>query len=126
MLHISKIFFKIWFPNDVSQSYMIYYFGKCVTISWDCNTSCMNQISEYFVGTSHFSNIKTRSKCSQSHLTFPLTPPSPSSNVTSHLSLSLSLKRSQFTLAAALPPSLLAGLRIPHHFFLAFCLPGTN
>jgi hypothetical protein len=29
------IFFKIWFSNDVSQSHVIYHFGKCVTIIWN-------------------------------------------------------------------------------------------
>jgi hypothetical protein len=30
MLHISKIFFKIWFPNNVSQSHVIYHFGNII------------------------------------------------------------------------------------------------
>jgi hypothetical protein len=30
----------------VSQSYVIYYFEKCVIISWNCNTSFENQILE--------------------------------------------------------------------------------
>jgi hypothetical protein len=28
----------------VSQSHVIYHFGKCVTISWDCDTSFGNQL----------------------------------------------------------------------------------
>jgi hypothetical protein len=35
-------FFKIWFPNDMSQSHVIYHFGKRVIISWDDDTSFEN------------------------------------------------------------------------------------
>jgi hypothetical protein len=42
MLGIPIFFSKSWFPNNVSQSYVIYHFGKCATISWDCDTSFGN------------------------------------------------------------------------------------
>jgi hypothetical protein len=32
------------FPNDVSTPHVIYHFEKCVTISWDCDTSFGNQL----------------------------------------------------------------------------------
>jgi hypothetical protein len=38
MLHILKIFSRIWFSNDVSQSHVIYHFEKCVTISYEIVT----------------------------------------------------------------------------------------
>jgi hypothetical protein len=62
MLHIQKNFSKIWFPNDVSQSHVIYYFEKCVTISWDCETSFGNQILEENFGKFSISHWKIASK----------------------------------------------------------------
>jgi hypothetical protein len=35
MLHISKNFSKIWFSNNMSQSHVIYYFGKSGTKFWN-------------------------------------------------------------------------------------------
>ena len=39
MLHILNFISKSWFSNDVSSSDEIYYFEKCVTNSWDGDTS---------------------------------------------------------------------------------------
>jgi hypothetical protein len=39
----------------VSQSHVIYHFGKCVTISWDCGTSFGNQLLEKKFGMSSIS-----------------------------------------------------------------------
>jgi hypothetical protein len=39
-----KFFFKSWFSSDVSPSHAIHCFGKCITISWDCDTSLGNQL----------------------------------------------------------------------------------
>jgi hypothetical protein len=46
VLHIPIFFSKIWFPNDVSQSHVIYHFGKCVIISWNDDTSLGNHFWE--------------------------------------------------------------------------------
>jgi len=46
MLGIPNFFLKSLFPNDVSTPHVIYHFEKCVTISWDCDTSYGNQLLE--------------------------------------------------------------------------------
>jgi len=35
---IQKIFFKIWFLNNISQFHVICYFKNCITISRNCDT----------------------------------------------------------------------------------------
>jgi hypothetical protein len=46
MLHFLNFFKKIWSSNDVSQSHVINYFGKRVTISLNYNISFGDQILE--------------------------------------------------------------------------------
>lgn len=49
MLYFSKFSSKIWFPNDVSQSHVIYH-GKCVTIPNHLRT----KFWKYFLGSLTF------------------------------------------------------------------------
>jgi hypothetical protein len=57
MLGIPNFFPKSWFPNDVSQSHVIYHFGKCATISWDYDTSFGNQLLGKKFGISSISPL---------------------------------------------------------------------
>jgi hypothetical protein len=41
---------NFFFPNDVSQSHVIYHFDKYATISWDCDTSFENQLLKKKLG----------------------------------------------------------------------------
>ena len=44
MLHLPNFLSKSWFSSDMSQFYEIYFFKKCVNISWNGNTLFYNQL----------------------------------------------------------------------------------
>jgi hypothetical protein len=55
MLHIPNFILKSWFLYDFSQSHESYYFGKCVTNSWEDDKSFGNQLLEQKFGMFSFS-----------------------------------------------------------------------